>query len=215
MRYGQVLAVHILRLTRVYKKCTIATMAAKTGPPHTEKKIWAMFGNYVRRLRESKGLGLREMSERAKERTNGRGLSPTYLSRIEHGDTAPPRRAVLKVMADILEVSEMRLDLVAQGWAILELKTIWQAEGEQQRTPEKSDEIASLLIPRDLLFGAPAKVASRALGEIVGLNPVWGTGQIPTLGDLDKALERLRSKGFEAKFEASAGELLLAVREQE
>src|SRR5262249_4600186 len=138
----------------------------KTGVGATEKTTWATFGAYVRRLREAKRLGLREMSERAGKNTPGRGLSPTYLSRIEHGDTAPPRPAVLKVRAEILGVSEMRLELVAQGWQLLEVKTIWQVDGEQRQSIEKSDRIASLLIDPPFLHFPPwGRLASRALAE--------------------------------------------------
>jgi hypothetical protein len=41
------------------------------------------FGALVRREREAKEIGLREMAKRI-------GVSPTYLSKIERGDFGPP-----------------------------------------------------------------------------------------------------------------------------
>jgi len=164
--------------------------------------------------------GLREMSQRATQQTEGRGLSPAYLSRIERGDTAPPRRPVLKLMADLLGVSEMRLDLIAQGWMLLEIKSVLEVQGEQ-RLLEKGDRIAGLGVALDtplfLTRGSAALRAFHDLSNVIdGLETRDAQGRIVvTLDDLEQALARLKSKGLEGKLEARAGECVLAVREQE
>ncbi len=84
------------------------------------KATWKRFGALVRRLREEQGIGVRELSRRAKTKTAGRGLSSPYLSRIELGRTAPPRLPVLQVLAEVLEVPVRKLELVAQGWGVLD-----------------------------------------------------------------------------------------------
>ncbi len=41
------------------------------------------FGTFMRREREDRGIGLREMARRV-------GVSPTYLSRVERNQFTPP-----------------------------------------------------------------------------------------------------------------------------
>jgi transcriptional regulator with XRE-family HTH domain len=64
---------------------------------------WAMiagrgrnsFGALVRREREAKGIGLREMAKMI-------GVSPTYLSKIERGEFDPPAEDKVKRIAEII-----------------------------------------------------------------------------------------------------------------
>jgi DNA-binding XRE family transcriptional regulator len=53
------------------------------------------FGALVRREREAKGIGLREMAKKI-------GVSPTYLSKIERGDFAPPVEGKVRKIAEII-----------------------------------------------------------------------------------------------------------------
>ncbi len=53
------------------------------------------FGAFVRREREAKEIGLREMAKRIE-------VSPTYLSKIERDEFAPPAEDKVKAIAKIL-----------------------------------------------------------------------------------------------------------------
>src|SRR6202048_4779959 len=53
------------------------------------------FGALVRREREAKEIGLREMAKKI-------GVSPTYLSKIERGDFNPPAEDKVKKIAEII-----------------------------------------------------------------------------------------------------------------
>lgn len=53
------------------------------------------FGGYVREKRKEKDYGLREMAKMV-------GVSPTYLSKVERGEFAPPAEDRVKKIAEIL-----------------------------------------------------------------------------------------------------------------
>jgi len=53
------------------------------------------FGALVRRQREAKEIGLREMAKKI-------GVSPTYLSKIERGDFDPPAEDKVRKIAEII-----------------------------------------------------------------------------------------------------------------
>jgi transcriptional regulator with XRE-family HTH domain len=53
------------------------------------------FGEFVRRARESKDIGLREMAKMI-------GVSPTYLSKVERDEFAPPVEDKVKAIAQII-----------------------------------------------------------------------------------------------------------------
>src|SRR6202051_4645958 len=53
------------------------------------------FGQFVRREREAKGIGLREMAKMI-------GVSPTYLSKIERDEFPPPAEDKVKAIAKII-----------------------------------------------------------------------------------------------------------------
>jgi transcriptional regulator with XRE-family HTH domain len=54
------------------------------------------FGEFVRREREAKGIGLREMAKII-------GVSPTYLSKIERDEFPPPAEDRVKAIAQIIK----------------------------------------------------------------------------------------------------------------
>jgi transcriptional regulator with XRE-family HTH domain len=54
------------------------------------------FGALVRREREAKEIGLREMAKKI-------GVSPTYLSKIERGDFDPPAEDKVRRIAEIID----------------------------------------------------------------------------------------------------------------
>src|SRR3954447_24262844 len=54
------------------------------------------FGAFIRRERESREIGLREMAKMI-------GVSPTYLSKVERDEFAPPAEDRVKAIAKILE----------------------------------------------------------------------------------------------------------------
>src|SRR5690349_12513225 len=54
------------------------------------------FGAFIRREREAKELGLREMAKMI-------GVSPTYLSKIERDEFPPPAEDRVRAIAEIIE----------------------------------------------------------------------------------------------------------------
>ncbi|GAB2178321.1 helix-turn-helix domain-containing protein [Dongia sp. agr-C8] len=54
------------------------------------------FGAFIRRQREAKEIGLREMAKKI-------DVSPTYLSKIERDEFAPPVEEKVKAIAKIIE----------------------------------------------------------------------------------------------------------------
>jgi transcriptional regulator with XRE-family HTH domain len=54
------------------------------------------FGALVRREREGKGIGLRQMAKMI-------GVSPTYLSKVERDEFPPPAEDKVKAIAKIIE----------------------------------------------------------------------------------------------------------------
>jgi transcriptional regulator with XRE-family HTH domain len=54
-----------------------------------------LFGKFVLRAREAKDIGLREMAEMI-------GVSPTYLSKVERDEFAPPTEDKVKAIAHII-----------------------------------------------------------------------------------------------------------------
>lgn len=53
------------------------------------------FGEFVRGAREAKAIGLREMAKMI-------GVSPTYLSKVERDEFAPPAEDKVKAIARVL-----------------------------------------------------------------------------------------------------------------
>jgi transcriptional regulator with XRE-family HTH domain len=53
------------------------------------------FGTTVRRLREEKKIGLRKFAQMV-------GMSPTYLSKVERDEFAPPAEDKVRAIADAL-----------------------------------------------------------------------------------------------------------------
>src|ERR1700760_1984188 len=54
------------------------------------------FGAFIRRAREAREIGLREMAKRIY-------VSPTYLSKVERDEFAPPAEDKVKAIAKIIE----------------------------------------------------------------------------------------------------------------
>ena len=54
------------------------------------------FGAFVRREREARDIGLREMAKKI-------GVSPTYLSKIERDEFPPPAEDKVKAIAKIID----------------------------------------------------------------------------------------------------------------
>jgi transcriptional regulator with XRE-family HTH domain len=54
------------------------------------------FGAFVRREREAREIGLREMAKRI-------GVSPTYLSKVERDEFTPPTEDKVRAIAQIIE----------------------------------------------------------------------------------------------------------------
>lgn len=84
----------------------------------TSRDLNLYFGGHLRRLRETKLLGVRELARRVSVVLKGRGLSAGYLSAIEKGVKPPPRPKVLKALAQALQVSPAELEWIARGWRV-------------------------------------------------------------------------------------------------
>jgi transcriptional regulator with XRE-family HTH domain len=54
------------------------------------------FGAFIRRERETREIGLREMAKMI-------GVSPTYLSKVERDEFPPPAEGKVKAIAQIIE----------------------------------------------------------------------------------------------------------------
>ena len=54
------------------------------------------FGAFIRRERETREIGLREMAKKI-------GVSPTYLSKVERDEFPPPAEDKVKAIAKIIE----------------------------------------------------------------------------------------------------------------
>ncbi len=55
------------------------------------------FGAFIRRMREAKEIGLREMAKKIE-------VSPTYLSKVERDEFAPPAEDRVKAIATMLDL---------------------------------------------------------------------------------------------------------------
>ena len=60
------------------------------------------FGAFIRREREAKEIGLREMAKKI-------GVSPTYLSKVERDEFAPPTEDKVRAIAKIIECDPDKL----------------------------------------------------------------------------------------------------------
>jgi HTH-type transcriptional regulator, competence development regulator len=78
------------------------------------------FGSLVRREREAREIGLREMAKKI-------GVSPTYLSKVERGEFPPPAEERVKAIAEILGRDPDEL-LALAGRVASELTDIIKAE---------------------------------------------------------------------------------------
>jgi transcriptional regulator with XRE-family HTH domain len=58
--------------------------------------VKAKFGALIRRERETKAIGLREMAKKI-------GVSPTYLSKVERDEFPPPAEDRVKRIAEIIK----------------------------------------------------------------------------------------------------------------
>ena len=56
-----------------------------------------MFGAFIRREREGREIGLREMAKKI-------GVSPTYLSKVERDEFSPPAEDRVRKIAEILDL---------------------------------------------------------------------------------------------------------------
>lgn len=76
------------------------------------------FGKHLRRVRERKLLGVRELARQVSFLLEGRGLSAGYLSAIEKGVKPPPRPRVLRALAQALRISHAELEWITRGWRV-------------------------------------------------------------------------------------------------
>ncbi len=80
-----------VHLTPAAIECLECTNQVMEGPEMSEKK----FGALVRREREAKEIGLREMAKMV-------GVSPTYLSKVERDEFPPPAEDKVRKIARII-----------------------------------------------------------------------------------------------------------------
>lgn len=65
-------------------------------------------GNYIKGLREVKGLRLKEVAERSK-------VSPSYLNRLESGKRKFPSQLVLQKLANVFDITTLELLQMSLG----------------------------------------------------------------------------------------------------
>ncbi len=82
-------------------------------------EIRRAFGRYLRELRQSRSLGLREVSRQVTQQPGARGLSPAYLSLIERGHVEIPQQHILRHLSTVLGVDENQFAAIAQGQRIV------------------------------------------------------------------------------------------------
>ena len=111
------------------------------------------FGSLVRREREAKEIGLREMAKKI-------GVSPTYLSKIERDEFHPPAEDKVRKIAEILGRDPDEL-LALAGRVASDLTDIIR-----QRPREMADFLraAKGLSPEDM--AALARAGAEGEGEI-------------------------------------------------
>jgi|JI9StandDraft_1071089.scaffolds.fasta_scaffold349028_1 transcriptional regulator with XRE-family HTH domain len=73
------------------------------------------FGTYLRNLRRSKGLGLRELSLMVTTSTGPTGITHAYLSLIESGRKPAHSHQILHVLAHTLSVSIIEMEMASRG----------------------------------------------------------------------------------------------------
>jgi len=79
-----------------------------------EKKYSMDFGRYLKKLREKRGLGIRQLSKYS-------GVSSAYISQIENGDRGTPSPRILQKLAAPLKVRLSELyDAAGYGENIFE-----------------------------------------------------------------------------------------------
>jgi transcriptional regulator with XRE-family HTH domain len=76
------------------------------------------FGAFIRREREAKNFGLREMAKKV-------GVSPTYMSKIERDEFKPPAEDKVLKIAEILDINPDEL-LALAGKVSVHLSNIIQ-----------------------------------------------------------------------------------------
>ena len=96
------------------------------------------FGAFVRREREAREIGLREMAKKI-------GVSPTYLSKVERDEFAPPTEDKVRAIAQIIECDTDEL-LAMAGRMPSDLADIIKRHMPliEEVFPVKRDEIARL-----------------------------------------------------------------------
>lgn len=87
-------------------------------------EIRRTFGRYLRELRQSRSLGLREVSRQVIRQPGARGLSPAYLSLIERGHVEIPQQHILRHLSVVLGVDDNLFAAIAQGLRIVTLSDL-------------------------------------------------------------------------------------------
>jgi len=104
------------------------------------------FGAFVRRHREAREIGLREMAKMI-------GVSPTYLSKVERDEFPPPAEDKVRKIAEIIDCDADEL-LARAGRVSSDLSEIIK---------QRPRELAALLrTTKGLTADAVAELASRA-----------------------------------------------------
>lgn len=104
--------------------------------PRLPKQV--SFGHYIRSLRITKGMGLREVARALSEKSAMSRVTHAYLSNIESGRKPAPRPRILSALASILSVSPIEMEMVAQGWTVI------RAEDLLRQVPDQGPVLAQL-----------------------------------------------------------------------
>lgn len=77
------------------------------------------FGQYLKTLRVTKRMGLRELARALSKNPDLGGVTHAYLSSIESGQKPAPRPRILRALASVFAVSPIEVEMVAQGWTVI------------------------------------------------------------------------------------------------
>ena len=93
----------------------------------------AKFGAFIRRQREAKEIGLREMAKKI-------GVSPTYLSKVERDEFSPPAEDKVRKIAVILDLDTDEL-LALAGRVASDLTEIIRRQPRETASFLRSTEV--------------------------------------------------------------------------
>ena len=145
-------------------------------------------GQYLRRLRRSKGLTLRQVGTAMLERGLGKGVSGNYLAMVERSERKPSKR-LLSRLAEVYETSRVslfhragyELDVLDEDADALKIEWAYRSVIGDPDLPHARS-LANVDMPLDGMRTI-VELYSRATGiELLGSAPRTTLGQASAIG---------------------------------